>query len=316
MNSQKPDRDGLLREMEAYQDTIYMVEIFCSYLKKRYQAECQRGRTMHPRGRPDRNVKPDFALAAQDLSIVGEAKYHVTKERRGQTDIAEQIGRYCSVLCWPDGRELVHDVTVLTSAPHVGRLSGLLERSFGGGSVRNHKLSVMGFSQERGEHESFQLTLKWGNFTQPGLTKRARSGLSVEARHAIVELNRRWFSDSKPPVLYTMSLIWERILPHMIKDPDDAGGMKAPVTITIDTIEDAVKKFSYSAPRRDWIWGAMEGLVEIGKAKRSGSSYTVRYRQISHPRKKFAEMWAKKLGRRNRRSANQTLPTGDGLDRA
>ena len=34
MNGQKPDRDGLLREMEAYQDTIYMVEVFCSYLKK------------------------------------------------------------------------------------------------------------------------------------------------------------------------------------------------------------------------------------------------------------------------------------------
>ena len=125
MSGQKPDRDGLLREMEAYQDTIYTVEVFCSCLKKRTGPSASGGRTMHPRESPDMDVKPDFALASQDLRIVGEAKYHV-KERRGQTDIAEQIGRYCSVLCRPDGRELVHDIAVLTSAPHVGRLSGLL----------------------------------------------------------------------------------------------------------------------------------------------------------------------------------------------
>lgn len=291
--------------MDTYAQTVYMVEVFCSCLKKTHRAECWRGRTMHPRDDPAKDVRPDFALAGQDLSIIGEAKSNITKKQQGQRDIVEQIRKYCRVLCWPDGRNPVHDVTVLTSKQHVGRLSSLLEQCFGGQSVLDHKLSIMGFSQEQGKHESFQLNLGWGIFTNPSLTKQAKSGLRVEARNAILDLNKRWFSDSAPPVLYTMSLIWERILPHIIKkNPDDADDMEGSYSVTTQIIEETFKAVSYSAPRRDWIKCAMDALVEIGKAKKeSDDSYTVHYRHIKRVRETFAGRWAKRRARKGLRPA-------------
>ena len=299
--------DSVLREMDTYAQTIYMVEVFCSCLKKTHLAECRRGHTMHPRDDPARDVRPDFALAGRDLHIIGEAKSNITQKPRGQRDLLDQIDKYCRVLCWPDGQNPVHDVTVLTSMRHVGRLSDLLEERFGEQSVREHKLSVMGFSQEGGAHESFHLKLKWGIFTDSSLTRQAKSGLRVEARNAIVELNKRWFSDSAPPVLYTMSLIWERILPHIIKEnPDGADDMEVEYSVTTEIIQKTFEKFSDSAPRRDWIKYAMDALVEIGRAKKNGGSYTVRYRHIRRVRETFAKRWVKRRASNNHHPVGQT----------
>ena len=127
--------------------------------------------------------------------------------------------------------------------------------------------------------------------------KRAESGPKAEARHAIVGINGRRFS--KPPALYAMGPIRERIPPDTVKkDP-----------------EDAFRKFSDAAPRGDRICCAVDAPVEIGKAKRNGGSCAARYRQLGRPRKEFARLRWEKLARRGRRSA-KTLRTGGGQDRA
>ncbi len=307
MSGQNSDVDSVLHEMDTYVRTIHMVEVFCSCLKETHRAECWRGHTMHPRDDPAKDVRPDFALAGQDLRIIGEAKSNVTKKLQGQRDLVEQIHKYCCVLCWPDGQNPVHDVTILTSRQHAGRLSDLLERHLGQ-SVSDHKLSIMGFTQERGKHESFQLNLVWGGFTHPSLTEMAKDGLRVEARNAIIELNKRWFSDAAPPVLYTMSLIWERILPPIIKmNPDGADEMEGSYSVTTKVIESAFKEFSDSAPRMDWIKYAMESLVKIGRArKENDGSYTVHYRQIRRVRETFAKRWVKRHNREKPRPAGQS----------
>lgn len=173
----------------------------------------------------------------------------------------------------------------------------------------DHKLSIMGFSQERGKHESFQLSLEWGIFTNSSPTKQAKSGLRVEARNAILDPNKRRFSGSAPPVLYTMSLIWERILPHIIKkNPDDADDMEGSYSVTTKIIEETFKAVSYSAPRMDWIKCAMDALVEIGKAKKeSDGSYTVHYRHIKRVRETFAKRWAKRRARKSLRPGQTKL---------
>jgi hypothetical protein len=175
----------------------------------------------------------------------------------------------------------------------------------------NRKWSIIAFNRDS-ERKTF-IALKRERTTNSSMSMKdieesLNKGLGISLEHLITKLSSIKFYDSEPPLVYTMSILWDTFAGKitMQQRRESREGQKTiEIKVNVSVLQDELyKQFAFcqsseyqkKIPDKEWVKRAMDSFVDIGLAEKSkinSEDYTVKFRKI--PRKKSIEFFIEKL---------------------
>jgi hypothetical protein len=261
-------------------------------------------------------VTPDVAGQTDTMSLVGEVKKDFPENQEYWDDDIKQLEKYDDVLSgWPVRPTSNHDIVLLTHYNMSRRVQKYIQEQITKANLRfDRPFIILEFVRQRDRSEYWSLAKARGNLSDKTLDAMLENPLGVAGDDIVPELSSVKFYDHEPPVVYTMSLLWDFVFPDKAppeKFREAEGRKTIEITFTIDEAHKKLRDFygppDSAIPRRRWIANAMKGLERIGLAYKSGEMFIITYHRVPEGQilKYFAEQWVEK-------ELVQTNVTGDG----
>lgn len=226
---------------------------------------------------PDTDVKPDVEIeapvapTAARYRAVNEIKANLPRDQEHWGEDIDQLRKYDDDLGgWSRAFPSPHDILFTTNELRVQAVNDYV-RSNG---VRFERNFAILHSTRMVQTDTFILVRKdFGEISDSILETKLSAGIAVNQIHLIREMSQMKFYDARPPVVYTMIIIWD----HVLKDFTNFRSLRAlrgraafPIEITIDQIRDKLGRFAPETNptciRREWIKEALDGFFDIGVA--------------------------------------------------
>lgn len=226
---------------------------------------------------PDVEVKPDVQIEAP---VPPEAaKYHAVNEIKAnlpanhdfwERDV-DQLQKYDDELAgWSRDFPNPHDILFTTNDLRVNAVNDYLSEK---GITFKRKFAILHSTRMEQNNTFINVRKDFGHVSDPALEKLLSDGVGVNAIHVVKDINQMKFYDARPPVVYTMMIIWD----HVLKTLTDFNKLKAlrgrqafPIAVTIDQIKEKLTQFAPESNStcvdRDWVKEALEGFCDIGVA--------------------------------------------------
>lgn len=290
---------AILDDINNYIQTLGSMCALAHVLEEHYGAVSRIAPAMRPGpGRKTQEsdpVTPDMVSQGRGIDIIIEVKRSLPSSEGGRAAVMDQITKYCGDLAgWkraPDS----HDVMLMTHISKSTMWADFLDEELKNkGPSLGSKVSVIEYVRDSERETYFIVKKVWGETSNPRLNKHLRNGIVVKGEHLIKKLSDVQFCDSKPNVAYTMSILWDQILPALIARGMDPSGKKgAAVDRAVDLAEvmakarEATSPFRYP-PRQAWVEEALDALVRLKMAKRiSDGRFLIHYKSIRSDLVKF-----------------------------
>lgn len=202
------------------------------------------------------------------------------------------------------GRRDDHDIVIVARSKHApGFASGIPAARGERGMEIKSSLSVISVAHEDSGDgvDRFFLKRLSGTISHRKAHDAFGKGGSINAGDLMGKIASTKFYDSRPPMPYIMSVLWSQAFSSMVHAKKlKMLHMKAEVLIDVEVgrVHRLVSRLAPSSNpgcvKRAWVKDAMEGVVTIGLAERTGrDKYRVRYSIVEpRPAEWFARMTA------------------------
>lgn len=228
---------------------------------------------------PRKTITPDAVVQISDAyGVVAEAKKNFSSH--DEAEVLEQLSRYDQDLYgWWTATEKMdrHDLALLTHMSTSVYAREAYERWIEDEEFER-PLAVVEFAYHEMSRVWLMLRKVAGAVSDPEHDEALRRGKNIDGG-LLLKLFDKWkFLDQKPPVIHTMLLIHDYVLPTMVaeREFDPRSGARVPVAeATVDQIRGALaRQFceptddprSFKLPKRSWVTEAVEEFRKAGLA--------------------------------------------------
>ena len=205
----------------------------------------------------------------------------------------EQLKKYDDNLTGWKNTVSKHDLTVITDMQRSFRFWEYINKSITKGTISSFKcpFSMLEFVRKQDQSVFYTLRRIHGTITNVKLNTMLNEVVGIPARNLVQKLSRIRFYDSKPPVIYTMNIIWDHIFKEIPKQEEyrEAFGKKTmSIDVVVREITDELKKNycpqeNTSVLLEVWVKEALDTLVRVGLAKRhkvDTNKYSIKYHRV------------------------------------
>ena len=303
-------------EIDAYRFTVDAIVCVERAFEDLAGARLRQGPRMRTAGgavvTPDMILEVGEGRGGAGYRAVGEIKSSFPQYRSAIDQMVRQVRHYDGELVgWGDeaasgGRDRRddHDVVIVARSKHAPDFATGIPAALGEKGIEiKSSLSVISMEHEDGSDgvDRFFLKRLSGTISHSKADDALGRGWSINAGDLMDKIASTKFYDSRPPMPYIMSVLWSQAFSGMVHAKKlKILRMKAEVLIDVE-VGRAHRLVSRLAPssnpgcvKRAWVKDAMEGLVAIGLAERTGrDKYRVRYSMVEpRPAEWFARMTA------------------------
>lgn len=270
---------AILDGIDNYTQTLESMCALAHVLEKHYGAESRIAPAMRPgprsRNRAAGPVRPDMLSQGRGVNLVIEAKRSLPGSEGGRASVLDQIARYDDDLAGWMRNPPTHDIVLMTHMSKSVRWADFLDDALKEKRASfDRKVSVVEYVREAVRTAYMILRNEWGETSNAGLNKHLHNGIVVRGQDYVKRLNDARFSDSKPHVAYTMSILWEDVfLPlaarggHRVAEEHSAGGPAVDLAEIMGAMRRPSAPFS-CAPRQPWVAEALDALVGMKIVRR------------------------------------------------
>jgi hypothetical protein len=241
---------------------------------------------------PDTDVTPDVQIeapippGAARYRAVNEIKANLPSNQNFWAADIDQLRKYDDELSnWSRAFPNPHDILFTTNELRVRALNDYLQSK---GITFRRKFAIL-HSTRMEQSNTFIIVRKdFGEISDTILEEKLSNGVGVNVIHIIQEISQMKFYDARPPVVYTMMIIWD----HVLKSFTDFKSLRAlrgrqafPIGVTIDQIREKLLHFTpetnSTCVHREWVKEALDGFCDIGVASvlnENEGKYEIRFR--------------------------------------
>jgi len=267
-------------EIDDYEYTLQTLIALSGIFEHDFSGLSIQGKQLHTSTKntisPSTDVTPDLvteAIVSKNTSsgILTEIKVDLPMNKKYWLDDVEQLKKYDDKLTGWDSNIANHDIIFISNPLRTHDFFQYLNSEE---IVLKHKFQrnvVVIHSSRMQQQEEFILIKKEnGTFSHSNMDKLFTSGVAVPQLKIIPTVNKTKFYDSKPPLIYTMMIIWDHILKtnltiEQLRDTERKRSLDVR-----ENIQDILDKLSQYAPktnkncvRREWIIEAMTAFVDL-----------------------------------------------------
>lgn len=319
--------DDVLSEIDDYEQTVGAIialgHIIIYDLKGKFKIGHKLTTTVNNRVTKNIPITPDIVGQNEEYNLVGEVRKDLPMDQSLWLKEIKQVEKYDDELTgWPFKNAKNHDLVLLTHHLRSATLTEFIQERIGNKELTfNRLLAVVEFVRNRERRLFWDLKKVHGTFSNPQLEMMLKRGVGVPGAKIVQQLSSLKFYDAEPHVVYTMSLIWDHVLPEKatVERFREAGGKKTvEIQFTIDEIITSLRKYfappDSAFPKRDWVFHAMSTFEQLGYARKEEEKYTIQYHRTVKGRvlQDFAEQWLELLknAKITEFAAPSTTPTG------
>jgi hypothetical protein len=276
------------------------------------------------RGETPKEVTPDGVVQVHaEYGIVVEMKKHFAPD---QLDHLEQVKKYDEPMQgWWTGLGTIprHDLVLLVHYFSKTRAVDALAKWKASGNSFSHPFAIVCFTHSQGGQEYFALERAAGSLSDTQHDEALRNVRPIPNRVLKEILSGYKFYDAPPPVMHTMILLMDYIVPTIVREEvyDQVKGTRRHyVEMTVNEAQEELGKYCQpptdsrdaKLPRREWVEEALESLVSCKVAERiAGQRAKYRIGVSTSPKKRdtlnfLAERLFRKKGK-------PEAPMGDGF---
>lgn len=278
-SSARSAEDAILDDIDSYTQTQECMCAFAQVLEKHYGAESRIAPAMRPihRGKSLAGgaVTPDMLSQGRGIDLVIEVKRSLPGSEGGRAAVLGQLGRYDDDLDGWRRNPPMHDIVLMTHMSKSAQWADFLKDALKKKKASfNRKVSVVEYVRDSERATYMILKNEWGNTSNAELNRRLHDGIVVRGRDYIKKMNSAMFSDSKPHVAYTMSILWEDFFLALVargRQPGAIGRKLGGPAVDLPEIMDTMKRPSVPfscAPKQAWVAEALDALVELKMLRR------------------------------------------------
>ena len=307
------DIDRRSAEIDAYIFTTGAIACLERAFKDLFGARPYQGRRMRTGGgvvvTPDLTFEAGKGSDGSGYRAVCEIKSSLPRHPSALDQLVRQMRHYdCELVGWEideaaGGRRDNHNIVIAVrsrAAPDfAAKLPAALEK--GGVEIKN-PLSIVGIAHRVDGHKKrFVLGSALGTVSRRKADEALARGWTIDADDLTSELDGVKFYDSRPPVPYTMSILWVQVFAGMVHSKKLKRlnvGAAVVIDAEVGRIHRLVSKLAPSSNpgcvKKQWIRDCMEEFVRIGLAEWTAKDrYKIRYTlRKSHPLEWFSRLTA------------------------
>lgn len=263
-------------------------------------------------------ITPDGVMQrSENEAIIAEMKKHFNDDEGEDFD---QIKKYDKNMIdfWTEDELPNHDLVLLThytSGPRA--LDAYKTWQLSKNYARNFAIVV--FNSTALGNFYYTLELKEGVLSNKELTEELRKILRIPNR-VFMEIKSKYkFYDSRPPIIYTMQVIYDQLLPTLFDDSKTDLLAKGHFEISIKEIRELLQELYNSSesnhqqntiPKLEWIKEALDKFVDIELAKKIGDhKYLIKISRSKEDTKDFLAKRIYKFENKKRVAKSKSDPT-------
>ena len=223
---------------------------------------------------PDLVTEFDKSQKFNDYGVVMELKTDLPLERKHWEQTVQQLKKYDDDLTNWNSNVSKHDVALVTIPPRIFDFIQYVESSE---MISRYKfdrnLIVVSSSPMHQANAFIFVEKRHGKFLHEEIDIKFSKGVPVAELHILPQLRRMKFYDSKPPLIYTMLIIWNDVFNQYL-DVEKIRELDRKRSITfVITLQDVIDKLNEFTPitntdcvDNEWVREAMNAFKEIGIA--------------------------------------------------
>jgi hypothetical protein len=263
-------------------------------------------------------LTPDGVVQrSNEEAIVFEMKKHFNNDEGKDFD---QIKKYDETLIdfWIDDELPYHDLVLLTHYTSGTRASDAYKLW-----VQNNKylrnFAIVVFNSTAMGNFYYTLELKEGMLSNSELMEALRRVLTIPNR-VFEEIKSKYkFYDSDPPLIYTMQVIYDQLLPTLFDDTKENSLSGEHLEISVKYLRDRLQELFNSnesnhqennIPKLKWVSEAIDKFVEIGLAKKiDNDKYLIKMARTKEDTKEFIAKRIYKVQSKRKLTKSKMEPT-------
>lgn len=275
------DEETERKDITDYEWSCQTIVAMSNLVSQNIQGRCFQGRPLRTSASnpvsPDTDVTPDVEIEAPippeaaRYRAVNEIKADLPKNHDYWEQDLRQLRKYDDELSnWSRAFPNPHDIMLTTNDLRVRDVWDYIQSN---GIRFNRKFSVLHSTRMEQKNTFINVRKDFGEISDPALDDVLSHGRGINAIHVVQDMNQMKFYDAKPPLIYTMMIIWD----HVLKGFADfrqlwalRGRQTLPVQVTVEEVREMLTHFApetnKSCIRREWVKDALDGFCGIGVA--------------------------------------------------
>lgn len=317
--------EDILSEIDDYEQTVGAIialgHIIIYDLRGNFKIGHKLITTSDNRVTKNVTITPDIVGQNTEYNLIGEVRKDLPMDQGLWLEEIKQVEKYDDDLTgWPLKDAKNHDLVLLTHHLRSSTLAEFVQEQIGKkGLTFNRLMAIVEFVRNRERRLFWDLKKVYGTFSNPQLEMMLKRGVGVPGSKIVEQLSSLKFYDAEPHVVYTMSLIWDHVLPEKgtVEKFREARGKKTvEIPFTIDEVITSLRNYfappDSAFPKREWIFHAMSTFEQLGYARKEEDKYTIQYHRTPQGRvlQDFAEQWLEKS--KNAKITEFAAPTTTG----
>lgn len=260
-------------------------------------------------------VTPDLVseIATESSSVtnsglLSESKVSLSRNQEYWIKHYQQIKRYDQDLCGWDNDIKSHDIIMITDTILTRKIWEYFEKMRESEDYTfRHNLAILQSAREDKLNSFIVLRLDFGTVSNQKLLDVLKYGERIPLQHLFRDVEQIKYYDDKPPLLYTMEILWNYVFPSKVSIDlykDLNSGSEIPIEIILTELVNEMKnRFApvnnQNVIQTGWIKEALNEFVKIKLANQKdqdGNEFTVlfkKYRKYKRPREYFMSLMNK-----------------------
>jgi len=297
----KAERDNFIKSINAeyddYLQTVAGLYAFCKSAiwdeankKPRDKSTLKIPGKVYKAGDKDKNaLTPDGLVIINDnYAVVCEMKKHF---QLGKTSHFDQLKKYDTPLVdfWENKNIPNHDLVLLT---HYFSKTAASDAFNEWNKINKYEraMAIVEFSYSTQVKTYFTLAITTGRLSDQTHNEALRAVKKINDEHVSELLSKYKFYDGQPPLLYTMEVIYDYLLPLCINENEQLIAPSQGFSFTSNQVRDYLQKLCIpqnenkqgnTLPKISWVKAALDKFVEIGLGKKTGDEYILQLRTNS-----------------------------------
>lgn len=278
--NQKDHREAI----NDYEFTCHTIAAITNIINHNLNGTCTQGKKLITSDRnliqPNTEVTPDVVIEVlagneRGYKAVTEIKVGLPWKQDYWLKTARQLKKYDDNLSgWEDESSGDHDIIFATRAQRTNAFAKYMHELSARGELSLDRRFCIVFSIPNEEATSFILIKKEsGAVSNSKLDDKFSNGVGVPRIKIINEINQMKFYDSRPPVLYTMMIIWDHVFKTFLNvHQSREWGRHRTIEVQV-TVPELLGRLSRFAPesnptciRQKWIREALQEFIDVGLA--------------------------------------------------
>lgn len=295
--SQRPPSDQIRIEIDNYEQNIFAIVSLGHIIEYDCKGEAFIAPSMLTSSSnvvsKSTSVTPDFRGEIQQYGIIGEIKRLFPMDKSRWEEDLQQLKKYDDDLTGWKGKIPNHDVAVITDYLRSYDLWDYITKMIEDGKIDkfDRNFSVLEFIRKQDHTVFFTIKRAYGEISNPELRAKLNPGVGIAMHNIIQKISRIRFYDSKPPIVYTMTIIWDHIFKSIPQEMEfrDAQGRKI-LSIDVDLKKVLDELRAHYCPQENpnvleesWVKEALNTLSDIGLAKRNKTlkdRYSIKFHRL------------------------------------